>query len=142
MRPQIFLSYAGKNAFEANLLQSVLENLFSDLSLVVWSYKRDQLGNERDIASSLKTRVKESSAVIFLISPFTLENGANQWVELGYADAYDIPTFVLLHHMTFEELKKHERNVPPLLLAGECTLAVDWRKLEDELRQCCSNERS
>ena len=58
-------------------------------------------------------------------------------MELAYADAFGIPAFILLHHLTFDELKRAEPGVPPLVLEGQCTLAVDWRSLEDGLRSCC-----
>ncbi len=136
VNPLIFLSHAEQNTFEADLFQIALENLFTDLSVVVWSYKRDQSGNERNIGSILKEKIRQSSVFIFLVSPSTLDTGITQWMELAYADAFNIPIFVLLHQLTFEELKKHDRSVSPLLLAGECTLAVDWRKLESDIREC------
>lgn len=137
-KPIIFLSHADENCFEANLFQTVLENLLADLNVIVWSYKRDQSGKERNIGGSLKEIIKKSSVFIFLVSPHTLDTGATQWMELAYADTYEMPIFILLHQLTFEDLKKHDSGVPPLLLAGSCILAVDWKKedVEAQLRKC------
>ena len=134
---QIFLSYAGEDAFEASLLQRCIENLLGDIGVRVWTYRRDQAGDERNIGRSLKERVRESSVVIMLISQFTLSSGATQWMELAYADAFDIPTFVLLHHISFDDLTHSEKGVPPLIIEGQCTPAIDWQSLESELRRYC-----
>lgn len=131
---KIFLSYSGEDSFEASLLQFAYESLLSDLGVKVWTYQRDQSKNERDISASLKKRVKESKATIFLVSPYTLKSGAAQWMELAYSDAFDIPTFVLLHHLTYNDLKNREKGVPPLLLAGQCNQALEWRSIEQDLR--------
>ncbi len=120
------------------LLKEALESLLGDLDVRVWAFGRDQARDERRIGTSLKERVRESAAVIILLSRFTLESGATQWMELAYADALGIPAFILLHHLTFDELKKAERRAPPLVLEGQCTLAVDWRSLEHRLRDCCA----
>lgn len=74
-----------------------------------------------------------------LVSQFTLESGASQWMELAYADAFDVPTYVLLHHITFEDLKRTS-GVPPLILEGQCTPAIDWRSLDDDLRTCSQSK--
>lgn len=140
--PQIFLSYAGEDAFEASLLQRCIERLLGDLNVRVWTYNRDQAGDERSIGRSLRERVRESSAVIMLVSQFTLTLGINQWMELAYADAFNIPTFVLLHHINFDDLKHSERGIPPLILEGQCTPAIDWLSLEGDLRRhCCANNK-
>jgi len=81
--PQIFISYSGHDAFEASLLQYALENMLSDEGAVAWTFKRDQSRSEKEIAQSLKTRVRESIATVFLVSPTTLEFGATQWMELA-----------------------------------------------------------
>ncbi len=139
-RPLIFLSHAGANSFEASLIQFVFENLLNDFNVMLWSYVRDQDGDEKAIGQSLKKKIGESWAVIFLVSPHTVTSGSTQWMELAYADAFEIPTFVLLHHMTFEDLRKSEHNIPPLLFTRQCTPAVNWRKLEQEIRQVCSSQ--
>src|SRR2546423_1521785 len=138
--PQIFISHADEDAFEASLLQSYLETILDDLSVRVWSYKRDQAKDERSVGKSIRERVRESVAVIMVVSPFTLESGATQWMELAYADAFGVPTFVLLHHITFEELKSRS-GVPPLILEGQCTPAIDWCSLDNPLRRCCEGNR-
>jgi hypothetical protein len=137
---QVFLSYAGEDAFEALLLKEALERLLSDLSVRVWAYGRDQDADQRSIGRSIKDRVQESAAVVVLVSRFTLESGATQWMELAYADAFDIPAFVLLHHLSFDELRRSERGAPPLVLEGQCTLAIHWRTLENGLRDACSKD--
>lgn len=141
--PQIFLSYAGEDAFEASLLQRCIDDLLGDIGVRVWTYRRDQAGDERNIGSSLKERVRESYVVIMLVSQFTLSSGATQWMELAYADAFDIPTFVLLHHISFDDLTHSERDVPPLITEGQCTPASDRQSLESELRRYCDiNDKS
>jgi hypothetical protein len=130
---QIFLSHADEDAFEAELLQAQLERSLSDLGVRVWSYKRDQAGDERNIGTSIRDQVRESKAVIMLVSQYTIESGATQWMELAYADAFGIPTFILMHHLTFEDLKRSS-GVPPLVLQGQSTPAVNWRSVEAELR--------
>ena len=137
-RPQIFLSYAGEDGFEAALLQQAVETLLGDINVLVWTYERDQARDERHIGSSLKDRIRHSLAAIILISQFTLTSGATEWMELGYADAFDVATFVLLHHITYDALKASETDVPPLVLEGQCTPATSWRLLENDLRRCCS----
>jgi hypothetical protein len=141
-RAVVFLSYAGEDAFEATLLQSYLENELVGLDVSVWTYERDQGSSERDVARSLREHVRESSAAIVLLSAFTLASGATQWMELAYADAFQIPTFILLHHLTYDDLKRSERDVPPLVLQGQCTQARDWRSLDQELRQACELAQS
>ena len=131
---QIFLSYAGEDAFEASLLQYAIEQMLADLGVAVWSYQRDQAKDERNIGQSLKNRVRESSATVFLASPTTLDSGAAQWMELAYSDAFEVPTFVILHHLTFGQLKAREKGVPPLLLEGQCNPSSEWRSVISELR--------
>lgn len=123
--------------FEAALLQGAIEALLRDLKVAVWTYGRDQAGDERSIGSSLRDRIKQCSAVVILVSQFTVESGATQWMELAYADAFGISTFILLHHLTFEDLKRTDRGVPPLVLEGQCTPAAEWKILENGLRRCC-----
>ena len=111
----IFLSHSSDDAFEACMLQFAFEELMKDLEVKVWAYRRDQNKDEREIAKSLKEQIKNSKATIFLVSPSTLDSNATQWMELAYSDAYGIPTFVLLHHLTYQELKNKTKGVPPLL---------------------------
>jgi hypothetical protein len=132
---RIFLSYSGKDAFEAALLQEWLETRFASSEVVVWTYERDQRRDESDVSRGLKETVRESAAVIFLLSPFTIEAGAAQWVELAYADAFDVPTFILLHHVSYDELLRVERGVPPLVRQSQCTPAAEWRSIETDLRK-------
>jgi hypothetical protein len=136
-RPQIFLSYAGPDGFEADLLQTVLERVLADLNVLVWTYERDQPADQRGIGESLRDRVRESRAAVILLSRHTLDFGATQWMELAYADAFNVPTFILLHHMTFAELRKSDRGIPPLVLESQCTPAREWQLLERPLRRCC-----
>jgi hypothetical protein len=66
---RIFLSHASGDAFEASLLQFAAEHILAHLGATVWAYRRDQARNERDVAGSLKTQVRQSDAVIFLLLP-------------------------------------------------------------------------
>jgi hypothetical protein len=131
----IFLSYSGKDSFEAGLLQFAMEQLMSDLAVKVWTYERDQAKSERQIGKSLKLRVQNSAAAVFLASPSTFDSGAAQWMELAYADAFDIPIFVLLHRLTFQDLKSMEAGVPPLLLEGQCNPSSEWKAVVTEIRR-------
>lgn len=131
---EVFLSYSGRDSFEAGLLQFALEQMLGDLGVAVWTYGRDQEKDQRQIGHSLKTRVQRASAAIFLASPSTFASGAAQWMELAYADAFDVPIFVLLHRLTFAELKAKEEGVPPLLLEGQCNPAAQWKDVAIALR--------
>lgn len=131
---QVFISYSGRDEFEASLLQFALEQLLEEEGVVAWTFQRDQARSEKEIAVSLKNRVRESSASIFLISPDTLESGASQWMELAYADAFDVRTFVLLHHLKFQDLKQRATGVPPLLLSSQCNSAMEWKNVVEDIR--------
>ena len=131
----IFLSHSNEDVFEASLLQHALEFSMYDLGAKVWAYGRDQDKYERNVANSLKKRIEKSIATIFLISPSTLDGGATQWMEFAYSDAFGIPIFVLLHHLTYDELKNKETNIPPLLLSGQCNQAIEWKLIETDLRK-------
>lgn len=131
---ELFLSYSGKDSFEAGLLQFALERMLENLGVTVWTYERDQDKGERNIAYSLKTRVQGSSAAIFLASPATFASGAAQWMELAYADAFDVPIYVLLHRLSFAELKAKEEGVPPLLLEGQCNPSSQWKDVIAAIR--------
>jgi hypothetical protein len=132
---EIFLSYSGKDSFEASLLQFAIEALLTDLGVKVWTYQRDQKKSERQVGKSLKLHVQKSSAVLFLASPSTFNSGAAQWMELAYADAFDVPIFVLLHQMTFKNLKAMDDGVPPLLLEGQCNPSSEWLAVVDAIRR-------
>jgi hypothetical protein len=134
-RPTIFLSYSGDESLEADLLKYAIEHELRDVR--VWTYERDQRRDEGDVPRSLKEGVKSSCAVLFLITPSTLETGATQWMELAYADAFEVPTFILLHRLSYADLKAKDR-VPPLVLAKQCTQAKEWRTLLDDLRKHCA----
>jgi hypothetical protein len=130
----VFLSYAGEDAFEASLLQYAIETSLSPLDIKVWTFHRDQSRYESQVAQSLKEHVRRSDAFIFLVSPTTLDSGASQWMELAYADAFEIPTFILMHHLRDDELRQRGKGVPPRLLSGQRTQAVDWKNLVEEIR--------
>ena len=130
----VFISYAGEDEFEAELLKFAVETLMADIGVSAWIFRQDQDRAERDIAESLKERVRLSSAMIFLVSPTTLARGATQWMELAYAHAFDVPTFVLLHHLQYEDLRAPGSGAPPLLLEGQCNAATDWRKVTEAIR--------
>jgi hypothetical protein len=132
---QIFLFYSGSDGFEAALLQEWLEARFDSSDVQVWTYERDQRRDEVNVSRSLKETVQESAAVVFLLSPSTIEAGAAQWMELAYADAFGVPTFILLHRLTYAELMRTERGVPPLIRQSQCTPAIEWRWMETDLRR-------
>lgn len=134
-RPQIFISYSGGDAFEAGLLQYALESLLSEEGVIAWTFQRDQNRTEKEIAKSLKNRISQSIATLLLISPATLDDGATQWMELAYSDAFNVPTFVLLHHIDHQALRQRERGVPPLLLASQCTPASSWKAVVEDVRR-------
>ena len=135
---QVFISYSGHDAFEASLLQYALESLLADYGVTTWTFQRDQSHSEKEIARSLKERVKQSLATVFLVSPATLESGATQWMELAYSDAFSVDTFILLHHLDYQELKNREHGVPPLLLSSQCNSAKDWRQIIDDIKKLLS----
>lgn len=126
-RPQVFISYSGKDEFEASLLQYAIESMLSGEGVTAWTYQRDQHRSEKEIAARLKEAVRDSFALIFLLSPQTIDGGAAQWMEFAYADAFEIRTFILLHRLEYDELKVAEHGIPPLLLASQCNTALDWR---------------
>jgi len=129
MKPRIFISYSGHDAFEASLLQYALETKLKSKDVTAWTFNRDQGPAEKSVASSLKRKIRNSHATIFLVSPKTLDSGATQWMELAYSDAFDVPTYVLLHHLDYQQLKTAQSGVPPLVLAAHCNPAVDWPKI-------------
>ena len=135
MKKQVFISYSGRDEFEASLLQFALEKILEAEDIVAWTFQRDQARSEREIALSLKERVRESTASIFLISPDTLESGASQWMELAYADAFDVKSFILLNHLKFQDLKERGAGVPPLLLSSQCNPAMEWKNVAEDIRK-------
>src|SRR4051812_28385058 len=129
---RIFLSHAGEDAFEASLLRFAVEPILAPLGATVWTYRRDQPRDEHNVAGSLKARVRQSDAVVFLLSPSTLETSGTQWMELADADAFDKPVFILLHRLGFADLTARSQGVPPLVLASQCNdAALDWRAVID-----------
>lgn len=134
MPKQVFISYSGRDEFEASLLQFALEELLQEEGVVAWTFQRDQARSENEIALSLKNRVRESAASIFLVSPDTLESGASQWMELAYADAFDVRTFVLLHHLNFQDLTQRAAGVPPLLLSSQCNSSMEWKNVIEDIK--------
>jgi hypothetical protein len=135
--PLVFLSYSSEDSFEANLLQTCIEIQLADCRVTVWTFERDQAKDEGAIADSLREKIRNASAMIIVVSQFTLRGGASQWMELAYADAFGVPIFVLLHHLSFKDLKRARRGVPPILLQRECTPAVSWLQMTPALRSCC-----
>lgn len=131
---RVFISYAGHDAFEASLLQYALESLLQKENVSAWTYQRDQARSEKEIAAALKHSIRGSVAMVFLVSPTTLESSAAQWMELAYADAFEVTTFVLLHHLDFQQLKARERGVPPLLLSSQCNAALQWKSIVEDIR--------
>lgn len=141
VKKQVFISYSGHDEFEASLLQYAIETLLAPQGVTAWTFQRDQSLSEKEIASSLKQKVKESFATLFLVSPTTLDSGATQWMELAYADAFDVETYVLLHHLEYKELKNRDAGVPPLLLSSQCNPAVNWRSVIERIGTKMSEAR-
>ena len=133
VKNQVFISYSGHDEFEASLLQYAIETLLQDAGVKAWTFQRDQKLSEKEIATSLKKKVKESLATIFLVSPTTLNSGATQWMELAYSDAFDVDTYVLLHHLEYKELKNQETGVPPLLLSSQCNPSIQWSNVISQI---------
>lgn len=138
--PQIFISYSGHDEFEAGLLQFALEKLLEEKNVTAWTFQRDQKRSEKEIANSLKDRVKQSIATVFLVSPSTLESGATQWMELAYSDAFNVETYVLLHHLKYQDLKEREKGVPPLLLSSQCNSANEWKQVANDIKKLLEKE--
>ena len=62
-------------------------------------------------------------------------------MELAYADAFGIPTFILLHHLDFEDLKRGLGGVPPLLLSSQCNSASDWMKVLENIKHLLNGRK-
>lgn len=133
-KAQVFISYSGHDAFEASLLQFAIETILAPERVTAWTFQRDQQRSEKEIATALKKSVRESVATVFIVSPSTIDGGAAQWMELAYSDAFDVKTFVLLHHLDYNELKSKDRGVPPLLLASQCNAAQQWKTIVEDIR--------
>ncbi len=138
---QVFVSYSGRDEFEASLLQYAIESLLKEAGIVAWTYQRDQDRAEREVALGLKDAVRSSLAVIFLLSPHTVDGGAAQWMEFAYADAFGIRTFILLHRLEYQDLRARTSGIPPLLLASQCNSALEWRGVVSDI-QTMIDERS
>ena len=139
---QVFISYAGHDSFEASLLQFSIEVLLEPQQVTAWTFQRDQSRSENEVAKALKKSVQDSIATIFIVSPSTIEAGAAQWMELAYSDAFDVETFVLLHHLDYNGLKNNDRSVPPLLLASQCNSAMEWREVVEDIRNLVKGAQS
>jgi len=143
MKPaQVFISYAGHDSFEASLLQFSIETILAPQRVTAWTYQRDQSRSEKEVAKALKKSVQDSMATVFIVSPSTIEAGAAQWMELAYSDAFEVETFVLLHHLDYNDLKSKDRGVPPLLLASQCNSAMEWRKVVEDIRNLVKGDQS
>lgn len=129
----IFISYSGHDEFEASLLKFAIEKSLGK-GVTAWTFRTDQAPDQKGIAESIKNHVRNSAATIFLASPSTLESGATHWMELAYADAYNIPTYVLMHHLDYHRLRDAEKGVPPLILQSQCNAAVEWRRIIRDLK--------
>jgi hypothetical protein len=79
MARQVFISYSGRDRFEASLLQYALEHILAADEILSWTFHRDQERSQKNIGRSIRDVVQESAALIFLVSPDTLEAGATQW---------------------------------------------------------------
>lgn len=54
-------------------------------------------------------------------------------MELAYLDAFNVTTFVLLHHLTFGDLQQRT-GVPPLLLSSQCNSSDKWKVVLEDIR--------
>ena len=54
-------------------------------------------------------------------------------MELAYADAFNVTTFVLLHHLEFGDLRQRATGVPPLLLSSQCNSASEWKVVIEDI---------
>ena len=134
MRPMLVLSHAEEDLFEATLLQVVLEQSLADVGASVWAYGRDQAPQQKNVAASLPKIIGEAAALVFLLSP---DSSPTQWMELAYADAFEIPTFILVHRTTFAKLAAAKRGMPPFVVTGQSIRAVEWKRIVEPLRKCC-----
>jgi hypothetical protein len=50
MAKQVFISYSGRDEFEASLLQYALEKMLEEEGIVAWTFQRDQARSEKEIA--------------------------------------------------------------------------------------------
>jgi hypothetical protein len=133
-RPQVFLSHAGTDGFEASLLQFAVEHLLAHLGVSVWTYQRDQTKDEQDVAGGLKDSIRRSAAMIFLLSPATFEASGTQLMELAYAHAFDIPRYILILRLQYQDLIARGRGVPPLVLRSQCNdAALEWKQVIQSL---------
>lgn len=134
IKMQVFISYSGHDAFEASLFQFAIETMLVDERVTAWTFQRDQQRSEKEIAAALKESVRKSIATVFIVSPSTLNGGAAQWMELAYSDAFGVKTFVLLHHLDYQQLRTNEQGIPPLLLASQCNPALHWKTIVEDIR--------
>jgi hypothetical protein len=56
-------------------------------------------------------------------------------MELAYADAFAVTTFVLLHHLDFRDLRERETGIPPLLLSSQCNPALEWKIVVEDIKE-------
>ena len=63
---QVFISYAGRDAFEASLLRYAIESMLRSEGVEAGTFQRDQARSEKEVARSLKDRVRECAS-IFLV---------------------------------------------------------------------------
>jgi hypothetical protein len=54
MTKQVFISYSGRDEFEASLFQFALEKMLEAEGVIAWTFQRDQTLSEKDVAFSLK----------------------------------------------------------------------------------------
>jgi hypothetical protein len=134
-KAQVFISYSGHDSFEASLLQHAIESIIGPKQVTAWTYQRNQARSAKDVAEALKKNIRNSVATVFLVSPNTINGGAAQWMELAYADSFKVKTFILLHHLDYNELKAQQHGVPPLLLASHCNSASQWKDIIEDIRK-------
>ena len=135
-RRQVFISYSGRNAVEASLLQYALEGLLIDEEVVAWSYERDtsediiivdpqhKLKAGSNIRKVIRDAISSASKVVIIASD---NSSGSQWVnyEAGMAVALEKPIVVMRSKGSGKTaLYRALRNVQAIQIEGEKGLRV------------------
>lgn len=102
---KIFLSYNGKDRAMACLLKFFVENELEHLGVWVWLFEQHQSTSARNLKDQIRREIMTAGAMIFLVSPHTLEQSPTQWLELGMATAFETPCHTLLHYVQIDDAK-------------------------------------
>jgi hypothetical protein len=122
--PRIFLSHSTRDLWISERLKEKLE----EVGVVVWLDAFDLPGG-RNVKDRIKAGMRSSTECLILLSPASRES---DWVkhEAGLADAYGLPTAIVLLHVSGDEvpaplrdLKFFEMNEFPAYVRHLATLA-------------------